>query len=144
MKESEWKSLSHVRLFVTLWIIAHQALLYMWILQARTLEWVATPFSRGSSQPRDQTRSPALQADSLPSEPPGKPKNTGVGSLSFLQGIFPTQEWNWSLLHCRQIDSLPAELPRKPWVSLIKWQLSRVNYREMRRVLDLFKICGQW
>ena len=34
------------------------------ISQART-EWVATPFSRGSSRPRDQTRSPALQADSL-------------------------------------------------------------------------------
>ena len=30
------------------------------------------------------------EADSLPSEPPGKPKNTGVGSLSLLQGIFPT------------------------------------------------------
>ena len=33
------------------------------ILQARILEWVATPFSRGSSQSRDQTRSPSLQAD---------------------------------------------------------------------------------
>ena len=33
------------------------------ILQARILEWVAFPFSRGSSQPRDQTQSPALQAD---------------------------------------------------------------------------------
>ena len=29
--------------------------------------------------------------------------NTGVGSLSFLQRIFPTQELNWGLLHCRQI-----------------------------------------
>ena len=38
------------------------------ILQARILEWVAIPFSRGSSRPRDQTRSPALQADSLPTE----------------------------------------------------------------------------
>ena len=38
------------------------------ILQARILESVAIPFSRGSSQPRH----PALQADSLPSEPPGK------------------------------------------------------------------------
>ena len=28
--------------------------------------------------------SPALQADSLPAEPPGKPQNTGVGSLSLL------------------------------------------------------------
>ena len=37
-------------------------------------------------------RSPALQMDSLPSEPPGKAKNIGVGSLSLLQGIFPTQE----------------------------------------------------
>ena len=30
-------------------------------------------------------------------------QNTGVGSLSFLQGIFPTQESNWGLLHCRWI-----------------------------------------
>ena len=36
----------------------------------------------------------ALQVDSLPAEPPGKPTNTGVGSLALLQGIFPTQESN--------------------------------------------------
>ena len=47
--------------------------------------------------------SPALQADSLPAEPPGKPKNTGMGSLSLLQGIFLTQELNQGLLHCRWI-----------------------------------------
>ena len=39
-----------------------------------------------------EPRFPALQADSLPAEPPGKPKNTGMGSLSLLQQIFPTQE----------------------------------------------------
>ena len=45
------------------------------ILQARILEWVAVPFSRRSSWPGNQTpRSPALQTDSLPSEPPGEPK----------------------------------------------------------------------
>ena len=49
--------------------------------------------------------SPALQADSLLSEPPGKPKNTGVGSLSLLQGTFPAQKSNWGLLHCRRILS---------------------------------------
>ena len=38
----------------------------------RILEWVAYPFSSGSSQPRNQTGSPALQADSLPAELPGK------------------------------------------------------------------------
>ena len=30
-------------------------------------------------------------------------QNTGVGSLSLLQGIFPTQGWNPGLLHCRQV-----------------------------------------
>ena len=45
----------------------------------------------------------ALQVDSLPAEPPEKPKNTGVGSLSLLQGIFPTQELNQGPLHYRQI-----------------------------------------
>ena len=73
------------------------------ILQAKILQWVAFPFSRGSSHPGIEPRSPTLQADSLPAEPPGKPKNTVVGSLSLLQWIFPTQESNWGLLHCRQI-----------------------------------------
>ena len=61
------------------------------ILQSRILEWVAIPFSRGFPNPGIEPKSPALQADSLPSEPPGKAKNTGVGNLSFLQWIFPTQ-----------------------------------------------------
>ena len=53
--------------------------------------------------PGIEPRSPTVQADSLPAEPQGKPKNTGVGSLFLLQWIFPTQESNWGLLHCRQI-----------------------------------------
>ena len=39
------------------------------ILQARVLDWVAISFSRGSSQPRVEPRSPALEADALTSEP---------------------------------------------------------------------------
>ena len=50
-----------------------------------------------------ELRSPAWQADSLLSEPPGKPKNIGVGSLSPLQGIFPTQGLYPGLLHSKQI-----------------------------------------
>ena len=69
------------------------------ILQAWILEWVNFPLSRGSSQPR----SPELQADSLPAEPQGEPKNTGVSSLLLLQRTFPIQELNRDLLHCRQI-----------------------------------------
>ena len=44
-----------------------------------------------------------LQVDSLPSEPQGKPMNTGLHSLSLLQGIFLTRELNQGLLHGRQI-----------------------------------------
>ena len=44
-----------------------------------------------------------MQADSLPAEPQGKPKNSGVGNLSLLQGIFAIQESNRGLLHCRWI-----------------------------------------
>ena len=73
------------------------------IFQARKLEWVAVPFSRGSSKPRDGTQVSRIAGTFFTSEPPGKPKNTGVGSLSFLQKIFPTQESNQGLLHCRQI-----------------------------------------
>ena len=42
-------------------------------------------------------------------------KNTGVGCHALLQGIFPAQVLNPSLLHCRQLF-LPAELPEKPKV----------------------------
>ena len=58
------------------------------ILQARIPEWVAFPFSRGSSQPGTEPRSSALEVDSLPAEPQEKSKNTAVGMLSFLQWIF--------------------------------------------------------
>ena len=77
--------------------------LYNRILQATILEWVAFPSSGDRPNPGIKSRSPALQVYSLPAEPQGKPKNTGVGSLSLLQRIFPTQELNWGLLHCRQI-----------------------------------------
>ena len=50
------------------------------ILQAKILEWVAFPFSRGSPEPEIEPRSPTLQTDSLPTEPQGKPKDTGVCS----------------------------------------------------------------
>ena len=53
--------------------------------------------------PGIEPRSSTLQGDSLSAQPQGKPKNTGVGSLYLLQGIFQTQELNWGLPHCRRI-----------------------------------------
>ena len=59
------------------------------ILQARIVEWVAFPFSRGSSQHRDWIQSLALQADSLPGESPGKP------ILAIVELIFVFFMINW-------------------------------------------------
>ena len=72
---------------------------------SRPEHWSGQPFPspRDLPNPGIKPMPPVLQADSLPAEPPGKPKNTGVGSLSLPQGIFPTQESNWGLLHCRRI-----------------------------------------
>ena len=88
------------------------ALATPWTIQfmefSRPEYWNGQPFpSPGDClNPGIEPRSPALQADSLSAEPQGKPKNTGVGSLSLLQGIVPTQELNLGLLHCRQLFSL--------------------------------------
>ena len=102
------------------------------ILQARILEWVAIPFSRGSSRHRDQiwvscitgsffTNLPSKEAQSTHEShshsvmssslwphrlysPWNSPgQNTGLGSLFLLQGIFPTQGLNPGLPHCRRI-----------------------------------------
>ena len=58
--------------------------------------------SSSSSSSRDRTQVSCI-AGRLPSEPSGKLKNTGVGTLSLLQGIFLTQESNQGVLHCRWI-----------------------------------------
>ena len=73
------------------------------ILQARILEWDACPNPGDLPNPGIEPRSPTSQADSLLSEPPGKPKNTGVGSLSLLQGSFLTQVSSQGLLRFRGI-----------------------------------------
>ena len=101
------------------------------ILQARMLEWVAIPLSRGSSQPRNRiwvsciagrfftiwATSICLVAQSCPTvcdavdcspsgssvcrDSPGR--NTGVGYYALLQGILPTPGLNPGLSHCRWI-----------------------------------------
>ena len=65
--------------------------------------WSALPCPSPGDPPNAgiEPRSPALQVDSLPSEPPEKPKNTGVGSLN--PGIKPGSP-------ALQVDSLPPEL----------------------------------
>ena len=73
------------------------------ILQARIVEWVAVRFSRGSSQPGDWTQVSWIAGKFFTIWATREPKNIRLGNLSLLQEIFPTQESNWGLLHCRQI-----------------------------------------
>ena len=104
------------------------------ILQARILEWVAVLSSRGSFWPRDWTSVSCLLAAQVllwkwkslscvglfgshgsPWNSPGQ--NTGVGSLSLLQGIFPTQGLKKGLPHCKQT-------------------LYQLNHKESLRILE--------
>ena len=71
--QGEWKSLSGVWLFVTPWTTICQAPLPMRIFQARILEWVAMPSSKGSSQAKNRTQVSHVAVDSLQPEPPGNP-----------------------------------------------------------------------
>ena len=88
-RERKWKWLSLVWLFATPWPIQS-------VEFSRPEYWSGQPYlSRGDlPNPGIEPRSLTLQVDSLPAEPQGMPKNTGVGSLSFLQQIFLTQESN--------------------------------------------------
>ena len=70
------------------------------ILQARILEWVAVPFSRGSSPPRNRTQVSHIAGGFFTSWDTREAQVTGVGSLSLLQQIIQTQELNRGLLYC--------------------------------------------
>ena len=67
---------SHVRLFATLWTVARQAPLTMGF--SRQEYWSGLPFPSPEDllDPGIEPGSPTLQADTLTSEPPGKPSNT--------------------------------------------------------------------
>ena len=74
MKVEKVKSLSHVRLFATLWKVAYQAPPSMGF--SRQEYWSGLPFPSPGDLPNPgiEPRSPTLQADASPSEPPGKPR----------------------------------------------------------------------
>ena len=82
------------------------------ILQARILEWVAMPSSRGPSQPRDQTQVSCMAGIFLPSEPLGNPRRLKWVAYPFSRGS--SQPRNLYLM-----DSLPPELPGKPSLPLL-------------------------
>ena len=99
------------------------------ILQARILEWVAIPFSRGSSQPRGK---PTLQADSLLSEPPGKPSE--MESIKDVKGLLNLLGWLfWLLLSDSRIISLFGEREIPAWYFSKSQSNKWIGAEELRR-----------
>ena len=70
------------------------------------MERVATSFSRGPSQPRDWTGSPALQADSLPSEPTGKPIGCVFSTVMESYAFLFSSSVKFSSVHSAMSNSL--------------------------------------
>ena len=79
--------LSHVQLFCNSMDCSFPGFSVRGILQARILEWVAIPFFRGSSQPRDWTLVSCLAGRFFITEPPGNTKTPRVPLISFLFSV---------------------------------------------------------
>ena len=79
------KSLSRVRLFATPWTVAYQAPLSMGFSRQECWSGLPFPFPGDLPNPGIEPRSPALQADTLPSEPPG---NTTIQKHQFFSSAF--------------------------------------------------------
>ena len=101
------------------------------ILQARILEWVAIPFSWGSSQPRDQIRVSCITGGFFTTEPPGKPYTyTCMHILMYVYTHVHINDYMYTYAHLhvciqlyrrRQWHPTPVLLPGKShgWRSLV-------------------------
>ena len=105
------------------------------ILQGRIVE--TDPSAGYLPNPAIKPSFPTLQTDSLPCDPPWKPKNTGVGSLSLLQQIFPSQESNQGLLHFRQI-LYQLSYQGSPGHCLLNQE--RITFGKNRQRLTVFQV----
>ena len=96
-KEDDAGMLSHVRLFVTPWTVAHQAPLSKGISLVRILKWIVISSSRESSQLRNRTCTSCIGRWSLPSSHLGSPYSVVSHSLGphGLQPMKLLHPWNF-------------------------------------------------
>ena len=97
-----------------------------------TRGWTCTPCIGRRVLTTGPPREFPIMPASLPTEPQGKPRNTRVGSLSLLQGIFLTQELNQGL-PALQVESLPTELSGKP-LKIWKRETNRVGLESDKEI----------
>ena len=91
----EGKSLSHVRLFAILWTVAHQAPPHMGFSRQEFWSGLLFPSPGDLPNPGVKPGSPALQADALPSQPPGKPPSSICVQKCFLSILYMSQVLFW-------------------------------------------------
>ena len=117
------QSLSHVRLLATPRTVTSQAPPFVGFFRQ---EWIGLPFPSPEELPDPGIKpgSPTLQADSLPSEPPGKPSylwftfiflSSLLISISSIHGIFQARVLEWIAISFSRGSSRPRN---RSWVSL--------------------------
>ena len=104
------------QLLGTPWTVACQAPLSMVILQARILEWVAMPSSRGSAQPRDRIQFSGIAGGLFTIWATRETQEYWRGSLSLLQGIFLTRDQIGISCIGRQILYQLGATREAPWL----------------------------
>ena len=110
--------LSHVQLFVTPWSLASQVPVSMEVSRQEYWSRLPSPSPGDLPDPRMDPGSPTLQADSLPSEPPGKPtgvvrskRKSEVGVATYTQAAAATKSLQSCLTPCKPIDGSPLGSP---------------------------------
>ena len=106
-------------------------------LQARILEWVAIPVSRGSSWPRDRIWVSVLQADSLPSEPSGKRNCTQLVAQTHDAGnrVPCSPHWKGQFSSVQSLSRV--QLFVTPWIAARQASLSITNPQSSLRLTSI-------
>ena len=122
------------------WTVAHQALLCSWILQQE--HWSVQPFPSPGHLPNSgiELKSPALQADSLMSEPPGKPSFVFLGVSSFVilsqfYLCYLASLWfykTFKITYCLSVKKMPLEILKRLYgICRLLWEvwlfIGRIN-----------------
>ena len=130
------KSLSRVRLFATPWTVAYQASPSMGF--SRQEYWSGLPFPSPGDLPDPGTEpgSPALEADALTSEPPGKPKyrdtfilliSTHTGYFQAIPECLSGKESSWEMWTQSLGWKDPPEKEMAMHCSILAWKIPRTE-----------------